>query len=484
MWLGTRALGLVLAVGWAVLGAGSGAAHGRTTAGWLGDGTAVYPTGQARVTWSATDGVAWSTPMPSWGNASPVVVGDQVIVTSEPLTILAVARSDGALRWSHDVSYLDTLTGAERAAAVKDAAEVKEKQATLKVKGRELNRLKRELRKARGGAEARVRTEAITRETGALRERLRELDLHLPPERIPVMGNAPSTPLTDGESIYGVFGNGVVVSFTLKGKLQWGRFLGRPDQNMRGFQRGQAAPPMLVDGLLIVAMNQLYALDPATGAVRWRSVQYLDYGQPAALKIDGVWVLATPKGDIVRASDGKLLLDKVGSVYYRSPIARGRTLWFIGAEDNPDGMRQHLSRVDLLGDVSNLRSKQVYRREIVRGKTYASAVLHEGRIYLLGRMGQWSVIDANSGESLLSTSIDFGRGELDPGEEACFATPAFAGGRIVVANAGGQMAVLKIGTTLEVLGRSMLDGMRATPTFVGKRMFLRTFDRLWAIDAP
>ena len=54
---------------------------------------------------------------------------------------------------------------------------------------------------------------------------------------------------------------------------------------------------------------------------------------------------------------------------------------------------------------------------------------------------------------------------------------------IVVAAADGRMAVLALSSTLEVLGRSALDGMRATPAFVGKRMYLRTYERLWAIDA-
>jgi outer membrane protein assembly factor BamB len=232
-----------------------------------------------------------------------------------------------------------------------------------------------------------------------------------------------------------------------------------------------------------VAMNHLYGLDPATGAVRWRSVQYLDYGRPAAVEIDGAWVLVTPKGDVVRASTGKVLLDGIGSVYYRSPLSNGRSVWFIGAEVNPDGMRQHLSRVDLVGGISSLSAKKIYRKEVVRGKTYASAVLHRGRIYLLGRSGQWSVLDAGSGEELLRTKIEFAEGERVPGDEACFPTPAIAGDRIVVANVGGQMAVLQLDTTLKILGTSRLDEMRASPTFVGKRMYLRTFERLWAIDA-
>ena len=451
--------------------------------GWLGDGTSVYPDGKARSSWSEKSGVAWSTPMSNWGNASPVPVGDMVLVSVEPLTLVAVDASDGAVRWTHTARYVDTLSGPERAQGEIDAKEAADVRTRLDREQKKLNRLKRELRKARGGSDVRAQVETSTAEATRLRDRLRQLDAHLLPEPIPVMGNTPSTPLSDGKSIFAVFGNGVVLSMSLDGEVRWGRFLGRPDKHMRGFQRGQAASPLWVDGMLIVALNHLYALDPATGKVLWKSVEYDDYGAPGVVSVDGGTVLVTPKGEAIRASDGDVLLTGLGSVYYRSPVVSGRSVWFVGAEDNPDGMVQHIRRVDLKGSVTALGSEEVYRRKIVRGKSYAHAVLHKGLIYLLGRQGQWSILKAETGEPILETSIDFGERLGGSGDEACFATPVIAGDRIIVAAADGRMAVLQVSSTLKVLGRSVLDGMRATPAFVGKRMFLRTYDRLWAFDA-
>ncbi len=451
--------------------------------GWLGDGSAVYPEGRARSTWSESDGAVWSTPLPSWGNASPVPIRDRVLVSSEPLTLMALSAKDGRVLWSHDARYVDTLSGEARTQGLKDAEVAEEVRARLDAEQKKLNRLKRDLRKARGGKGVRAKVEAATAESKRLRDRLRELEAHLLPEPIPVMGNVPSTPLTDGTSIYAAFGNGVVLSLSLEGAVRWGRFLGRPDQHMRGFQRGQAASPLWVDGKIIVAMNRLTALDPDTGEVLWESVKYEDYGAPAVVQMRGGPVLVTPKGEAVRVSDGKVLLEGLGSVYYRSPLVRGNTVWFVGAEDNPDGMVQHISRVDLAGGPSGLSSEQVYRRTITRGKSYAHAVLHSGLIYLLGRQGQWTILNADTGESVLETTIDFGKRMGGSGDEACFATPVIAGDRIVVSSADGRMAVLQLAKTLKVLGMSTLDGMRATPAFVGNRMYLRTFDRLWAFEA-
>jgi outer membrane protein assembly factor BamB len=456
---------------------------GASHVGWLGDGTSVYPKGTARASWGEAQGVAWSTELPEWGNGSPVPIGDRILVTVEPLTLMALSAKDGRVLWTHEARYVDTLSGATRARGLSEAAEAIELRAQLDAQQKTLNRLKRDMRKARGGTDTRAKVEAATAKATKLRDRLRELGPHLLPEPIPVMGNVPSTPLTDGNSIYAVFGNGVVLSLTLDGAVRWGRFLGRPEQHMRGFQRGQAAAPLWVDGHLVVAMNELYALNPATGATVWKSVKYNDYGPPAVVAMEGGSVLVTPKGEAIRASDGEVLLTGLGSVYYRSPVVEGRSLWFIGAEDNPDEMVQHLSRVDLSGDLKNLKSTQVYRRKIVRGKSYSHAVLHKGKLYLLGRQGQWSILRAKDGEPILQATIDFGSRAGASGDEACFATPVIAGNRIVVSTADGRMVVLELSDQIKVLGRSALDGMRATPAFVGKRMYLRTFERLWAIDA-
>lgn len=454
-----------------------------STVGWLGDGSSVYPHGSSRVTWGEQEGVAWSAELPRWGNASPVPIGDRVLVTVEPLSLMALSVEDGRVLWTHEARYADTLPEHAKAQGLKEASEARSIRERLDAKQRSLNRLKRDLRKARGGTDTRARVEAATAEASRLRDRLRELGPHLLPEPIPVMGSVPSTPLVVGDAIFAVFGNGVVLSLTLDGALRWGRFLGRPEQHMRGFQRGQAASPLWVDGRLVVAMNHLYALDPTTGEILWRSVAYNDYGPPAVVSVSGGMVLVTPKGEALNAADGSVLLEGLGSVYYRSPLVSGRSLWFVGAEDNPDGMVQHLSRVDLAGGVNDLLSAQVYRRKIVRGKSYAHAVLHEGHIYLLGRQGQWSILRASDGEAVLETSIDFGPRAGTAGDEACFSTPVIAGNRIVVSAADGRMAVLELSHELKVLGRSTLDGMRATPAFVGKRMYLRTLERLWAIDA-
>ena len=58
--------------------------------------------------WSSTDNVVWRTPLPGRGHSSPIVWGDQIIVTTSRdngrrLSIMSYRRSNGALLWETDV---------------------------------------------------------------------------------------------------------------------------------------------------------------------------------------------------------------------------------------------------------------------------------------------------------------------------------------------------------------------------------------------
>ncbi len=55
-------------------------------------------------TWSATDGIAWRTPIPGMGNSSPIVWRDRIYLTTaydegRRLSVLAFNRADGARVW-------------------------------------------------------------------------------------------------------------------------------------------------------------------------------------------------------------------------------------------------------------------------------------------------------------------------------------------------------------------------------------------------
>jgi outer membrane protein assembly factor BamB len=70
-------------------------------AGWRMDGDGRYPDTTPPLSWSKKEGVVWRTPMPSWSNASPVLLEDKslILVLSEPDEIIAVNAEDGSIAW-------------------------------------------------------------------------------------------------------------------------------------------------------------------------------------------------------------------------------------------------------------------------------------------------------------------------------------------------------------------------------------------------
>ena len=73
--------------------------------GWRSDGTGSYPGADAVAQWSETTNVIWKTALPAWANATPVIVGERIIVTSEPTDVLALAKADGEILWRVSLDY-------------------------------------------------------------------------------------------------------------------------------------------------------------------------------------------------------------------------------------------------------------------------------------------------------------------------------------------------------------------------------------------
>jgi outer membrane protein assembly factor BamB len=447
--------------------------------GWLGDGSGAFSGGTVPTGWTSASPGGWSVEMPTWSNASPVVVGDRIIVTAEPMTVLCVSAKTGKTLWSHAVTYLDTVSDSERPQAKREHSEAARVAKVLKAKELELNKLKRTMRKARGGKAAAQRSQALLAEIGPLKEQ-HDSYAHLrPPTPIDVMGTAPSTPVSDGAYVYALLGNGVVASFTLDGALRWAKHLGLPTQRMRGFHKGQTASPLLVDGVLVVALNHLIGLDPQTGAERWRrSEPYLDFGPPRATTIDGVALVVTPMGEVVRVSDGALLASNIGvSVYFVSPLTQGRRVYFVGATTDPDLQERTAVALNLSGPLSALKVTEVWRRALVREKTYATPLLHDGLIYALGIRGSLVVLEAESGRVVYETVVPLGHGDVMP-------SPVISGDRLVMMGGSGEVVIARAGRRYEALHQAHLGESRATPALVDGRIIVRDLERLWSLTSP
>ena len=197
-----------------------------------------------------------------------------------------------------------------------------------------------------------------------------------------------------------------------------------------------------------------------------------------ATLVDGVSLVVTPLGDIIRVSDGAQVADDIGgNVYYVSPLTRGRRVYFVGATTDPDLHERTALAVDLSGPAHALVPKTAWRTALPKEKTYATPLLHKDLIYTVGIRGSLVVVDANTGQIHHDGILPLGLSDV-------MSSPVVAGDEIVMMGGLGDLVVLKAGRRPEVVFTARLGETRATPALVGGRMYVRTVDRLWALTGP
>ncbi|MEI7835214.1 MAG: PQQ-binding-like beta-propeller repeat protein [Planctomycetota bacterium] len=375
--------------------------------GWRGDGTGRYPQATPPTEWSAEKNVVWKTPTPAWSNASPVIVGDRIFICAEPSTLLCLNKADGKILWQKACGY-DVLSGAE-------------------------------------GKEP-VGKEVAPPPT--------------PPSAHEVNGYSSATPVSDGKSVYVVFGTGIAACYDLAGNRRWVRMVERPSHNW-----GHSTSPVLVDDKLIVHVKKVWALKTSDGATAWSQDSAQAWGTPAVARVGGKSVGVMPAGDFIRADDGVTIASKAGSLTYASPIVHDGMVYF--AQDNACGVR--------LPETAEpaAQLKPAWSAGGRKGRFYASSVFHAGLLYVVNQSGEFNVLDAATGDTLAGRKLELGG--------TTYPSIALAGERLFVSSDTGKTIVLELGKELKQVAANTLEPFRSTPVFEGARMYVRTTNHLICI---
>lgn len=425
---------------------------GQETIGWRTDARGSYPQAEPPTTWSATEKIVWQTKMPgkSWG--SPILVGGQLFVPSDPAELLCVQPSDGKIVWQKTNSAVELL-------GEKGAAE-------LESKSRELNEQKKVKQKA--FEEFRKAQVTAKEEHDRMRGEIEELEKQLDTlkRKNPIYsdrgsGNSTATPVSDGKHVYAVFGTGIVSCYTLAGELRWMKFI---EGSTIGF--GHSSSPLLVDGKLIVHFHDLIALDAATGVEAWRAELAATHASPIVFRWGQENTIISPAGSVLRASDGKVLFkDNALRASECSPVVHNDILYVQGGStsaiklpppDQADGALEILWQVTAS-----------------RGRRTPSPVLHKGLLYGSTTEGILEVTDVESGEIVYRKRLDFD-GNL-------YSSVTAAGDYIFLGCTRGTTLVLKAGREFEQVAHNKLENCGSNPIFVGKRMFLRGQQHLFCV---
>jgi outer membrane protein assembly factor BamB len=288
-------------------------------------------------------------------------------------------------------------------------------------------------------------------------------------------GFAAPTPVTDGASVYALFGTGLVACYSQDGQRRWVQQL---DPAKRAY--GHSSSPMLVDGRLLVNVRHLTALDPRSGSIVWQCAEAGEtYGTPVRMTLNDTSIVVTPLGVVVRARDGALLAKEIaedlgGDEYGISPVASGDVVYL--------GDRYTSAvRLDLRGD--QLATKKLWQSELPNG-AYASPVVWSGLLFTVGKSAEYSILDAATGAAVLERPLRLAaaEGDAEDGHANMYPSLCLADGKLFIGDDRGHTLVLEAARELRDVARNRLPaGSGSTPAFAGSSMYIRSGEDLYCI---
>lgn len=294
---------------------------------------------------------------------------------------------------------------------------------------------------------------------------------------LPEHGYASSTPVSDGQRVYAFFGKTGVFAFDLSGKELWRKSLGSETHNF-----GTANSPILHENLLIVnasvESDSLVALDKTTGTEVWRQ-----RGMKRSWNTPGI--IRSPEGgfEVVVNTEGKILAYDAKT---------GKSLWTCEGIDDylcPDILVHHgvlyatggrrppqliAVRPGGRGDVTETHRLWVTKA----GSKIATPVFHEGHLYWVEHNGFATCVNAAQGEIVYRERLE--------GAGKTYASPVLADGRLYVVTCHNGTFVLDAKPVFEVLAHNVLaddeSRFNATPAALpGGRLLLRSDRFLYCV---
>ena len=465
--------------------------------GWRGDGSGVFSKTTPATEWSPTQNVVWKTKMPDWSNATPVIVGDKIFVMSEPDVLICCDVKSGKILWQKTSGILESF-GPEEAAS----AQAKMKSLDIEGKKKELDELRKQIRKVGGpawrlgrkkkGLEKKLK-DADAEKTKKLKAQISEIDAdieeskkkvaplrkqekelqaviapfekYFPSRKHGTTGYTSPSPVSDGKNVYIVTGNGVAACYDLSGDRKWITHVGTPREGW-----GFSTSPLLADGKLLVNLGAV-AIDVKTGKIAWSHPPYrgLPWGTGCLITVGGENLWLTPDGKIYRISDGKMLAEKQAYTQYNGLIQNEGVVYFV----------QNGGKAVMLPAKAKegMKLAPKYTFKMDNNRYYASPVLYDGRIYAITRYCQFTVTEAATGKVLSTRKLD----ELQAKGVNIYPSICVAGDRLFISNDAGTTLVMTPGGEPFLEETNSLEDFRSTPIFQGGRMYIRGLKHLWCI---
>ncbi len=423
-------------------------------ASWRSNGNGYYPDAKPPTKWSPESNVIWKTKMPKWSNSSPVISDDRIFICSEPSTLHCLSKQDGTSLWQATHPYESFLTEEQQEEARRLAPKIKTLQPRVNALSSEL----RELRKIKDPAERKAAEARIREELDPLKNELAKAQKFDPPQTHGAQGYSTPTPACNGKYVVVLFGNGTAACHTVDGAKMWAKRLGRP-----AHQWGHSTSPVIVGNKAIFQVNDVHALDIQTGKELWRVPGKQAFGSIVHASVNAKDLIVTSEGKVIAASDGKVLAEGLHRLAYSTPIVVDGVAYFI----------EHGGKAFKLATEEGEKPDSIWKTEPSKDRYYGSPVLHEGLLYAVTQKGDFSVIDAATGDVIHARKLKT--------KGTHYTSPTFAGGYIFIGTEQGDVAVLTPGKEPKDVALNRLEKLRSCPVFEGSRMYVRGLEHLYCI---
>ncbi|QDU92730.1 outer membrane protein assembly factor BamB family protein [Lignipirellula cremea] len=464
---------LLLALPFVLMLAVAGSALGESPLGFRTDGTGRYPDAEPPRQWGPEKNVVWKVEL-TQSNAIPVILGDKIFTCAEPCVLLCIDKADGKILWQGESRYDEiALTDEEQKQREIERPQAEAIDLKLKTLGREVSDLRKTLQDAATDKETtEARIETLQEQIKAIKadkEKLTTWNRYLEPGKgtggfHPTGGYASATPVTDGERVYVIFGNGLAACYDLAGNRQWLRLIEHPTAAY-----GHGSSPLLAGDKLLVHFEDLVALNTRDGSEAWRAKVSPGHGTSMLAEAGGVEVAIHPSGNVYRISDGEVLASKLGSTGPNSPLVQDGKAFFVAGQASAyqlPASNESASDWKLLWKGTRLKGG---------GYWFPSPILHEGLIYAMNASSIFSIVDAETGELISEKRLDFGGGQSYP-------SLTLAGGLLFASSDNGVTIVLEPGRKPKEIAQNSLETFRSSLVFEGQRMYVRTTKGLWCFS--
>lgn len=302
-------------------------------------------------------------------------------------------------------------------------------------------------------------------------------------------GYASSTPTTDGERVYCLFGKNGVFAYDFEGRKVWSAPTGTQSSAMVW---GSAASPVAHKGLVFVNAGDearaLLALDAATGGERWRMENPMleqTYATPVLQR------LSPGRTDLLVALRGELrALDPAsGAVRWSaaSPVTGNLSAGPVPLAENRialfGGFPRTLGTV-FAGGGEGDRGGEALLWESQTAKCYMPLPIErEGLLHWVGEDGIVGCARADSGEILYRERLDIAS-ETGKGM-AFYASPILVGEHLVAVSRSAGTFVIQAGPNFKLFGVNHIEDdatrFQGTPAVAGDVLLLRSEKALYAI---